>query len=620
MCRRTIFAGWLLLASGVTAEDRFQDLIEATVVPAVSPALEGATGDDVVARVRTVDPVDTVAVVLSPRSGGPTVEIPAWPFDRPRDDARRFLQDWFDVAAKTGAGRIQFPADETFLVTPKTRRGRHLKLDGLRDCVVDLNGSTLRLSRVSPGLVVRDCQRLSIRNGTIIGGGVIASVGRVARVSPTVRIEVLAAWRERLERAFRPIRPPLRTVGDIERADGETGWRLPASNYTELFVNRGGDTPSFVYRRGGYECDDALPDDAPEYVVGDHVWLQHENNAGHAIFLDNRDGDGLHDITLGDLTLINVPGMAVAGSVRRGLLMRRVRTAAADGEPFAVASDTVHLNSIAGDVVIRECDFGPSLDDKINIKGNWWRIDDADPESRTVTVVPAGRKTSVRRWGSAGDAVVLIDEDLTVIAEAELTSKAFRENGKRHRLTLRPWPPSDPVGRRIANATTAGGRIVIQGNTFGDTRAQGVVVQTSHVSIVDNTFRRNAGPPIDIRFDHSGWFESIAPRNIRVADNRFESCGGAVAKPNGPIRILQREPVVGEIVVVRDLDLQREVGGNAPPSADQSRGDSETLTSPTAAATGASVPSVASPSASSTTPAASSTGSPESSVPPTPSG
>ena len=390
-----------------------------------------------------------------------------------------------------------------------------------------------------------------MRNGTVIGAGVIATVGRVVRNDQKFRIDVASDRRHRLEESFRPVRPPLRTLGDLEHHGPH--WRLPGSAYRELFVNRGGETPTMTYRGGGFETDKRLPDDAPEFTPGRGVWLQHENNAGHLFFLDNRHGDGLFDVSLIDLRLVNVPGMAIAGSVRRGLLIDRVRTEPSADEPFAVASDTVHLNATAGDVVIQHCDFGPSLDDKVNIKGNWWRVDTVDRDASRCVVVPAGRKTSVRRWGSRNDRVIAIDGRRSVVARTELAGDAVRVGGRRHRLSLVTLPAEIGPGTLLANATTSGARIVIRDNVFRDTRAQGVLIQTSHVSVTGNHFIGIAGPAVDVRFVHDGWFESIAPRNVRVADNRYERCGVATDKPDGPVEVSQRDSEGGSVDVIQSL-------------------------------------------------------------------
>ena len=225
------------------------------------------------------------------------------------------------------------------------------------------------------------------------------------------------------------------------------------------------------------------------------------------------------------MVLENIPGMAIAGQIERGLHLDHFVTQRLSNQLvkgfLAVASDTIHLNASQGDILIEDCRFGASGDDHINIKANYWRVTNIDIPTRTVSVQPAGRSASLDIWGRRGHSVVFIDSSLKVLGETTLSKNSISDPKKQHRLILEEIPAGLAAGSLVANRTTSGGRLVIRNNKFGPTRAQGILVQTQHVLIENNSFDGIAGPAIQVKFAPKDWYESILPKNILIRENRF---------------------------------------------------------------------------------------------------
>lgn len=542
----------------------FETFHAATSVPAVSPAASKASFRDLRVRyTNLMNPEEMEAVVLKPRAVGGVYEIPKPP---PLADAYRFLKDQLDIAAQRGAGLVKFPPFHVFEIKPLKVQGRHLKLEGLKDAVVDLNGSTLQFTQVSVGMVIEDCQRVTLRNGSIRGRALLATIARVvADDSPAgVRFEVLPEFREALE-ATTLGKPQLLTIGSAEKSP-EGGWRLQPSGYAEMFVNRGESTNNFQYAptEGSFVAISPLNGPLPFKAGEDHVWLLHQNNGGHAVLLDNENGAGLEDITLERLNFVNIPGMVITGEVVRGLHLTEINIEKDDQDPlafFAASSDGVHINGNGGDIVVENCNFGPSGDDKINIKGNYWRISALNRTTGQVEVVPAERNTSVNRWGWAGQKLVFVDHDFAVLGTSELQENSMRDNGKKHQLQLSSIPEGVRVGSIIGNVDNGGGRTVIRNNRFGPTRAQGVLVQTSHMVVDNNFFDGIAGPAIKLNLALDDWYEAINPSNILIQNNRFTRSALSREKSNelvylhevdghgDPVQILDNIKITGNRIV-----------------------------------------------------------------------
>ena len=506
----------------------------ATALPAVSPAARDATANDLrVQYTGLMGPERIDVVVRKPVADGRVYQIPDLSDGL---NAYEFLKDHLDNGINRGVGLIRFPAGQVFEIDPPNPSGRHLKFEGLTDVVVDLNGSTLQFMQTSLGVLFEDCQRVVLMNGTIRGKGLLATVARVLpdNTPAGVKFEVLPQYRQQIEQ-HEAAQTQLHTVGSAEQSpDGQ--WRMGASGYAEMFVNRGDKKNNFRYSTddGAFVGSAPVDGEVPFQLGSDHVWLLHHNNSGHGLLLDNEDGKGNEDITIQNVAFVNIPGMVIVGEVVRGLHLKNIdiRTDGAGSPSFlAAASDGVHINGSGGDIVIEDSYFGPNGDDKINIKGNYWRVTAMDWHHSELTVAPAGRKTSVNRWGWAGHKLVFIDPDFEVIGTAVLQRDSEEAEEKSHRIFVDAIPKGVDIGDIVGNISNAAARVVIRNNVFKETRAQGVLVQTSHVIVENNLFERIAGPPIKLNLALDGWYEAINTSNVAIIDNRFVESATSVEKP-----------------------------------------------------------------------------------------
>ncbi len=536
----------------------FDSFRAATAARAVSPVLDQATPGDLQLRVpNLVDPAEMVVVVRKPKPIGGVYEIP---YPSPEIDKDRFLELHLETAAKRRIETIKFPPFQTFDLRPATPGGRHLKLEGLSDVTIDLNGSTLQLTRTSLGLLIQDCQRIALVNGRIIGSSMLATIAKVQPDdSPAgIKFELLPEFKERLERESIGV-PALLTVGSAEK--GPAGaWRIRATDYAEMFVNRDRSTNRFRYsvETGSFVSTSPITSPVPFNIGNDYVWLQHQNNTGHAILLDNEDGAGNEDITFERLAFENIPGMVIVGEVVRGLHLDRISIEKNPQDPlalFAASSDSVHINANGGDIVIENCFFGPNADDKVNIKGNYWKVDLIDRKTGQIVVVPADRKTSVNRWGWRDQKVVFIKDDFSLLGTAKLTADTIRDNGKRHELTFSEIPKQVELGSLVGNVDNSGARVVIRNNIFQESRAQGILVQTSNVLVENNRFEGIAGPAIKVNLSLNEWFESIDPNNILITGNKFVRCAGSRSKSHDLIFINQFNGQDQPVEVINHLKI-----------------------------------------------------------------
>ncbi|MEM9368781.1 MAG: hypothetical protein AAGD07_22550 [Planctomycetota bacterium] len=543
----------------------FETFLESTELPPTSPAASEATSVDLqVMQSGFMDPNGVHVVVLKPRAKRGTYHIPK----PPSGNAYDFLRDHLKRAAKADSGRIVFPKDAFIELESPPIEGlfdkgepvyaTHVMLADLEDCVVDLNGCTLKVLRQSRGITIRESKRVLLRNGTIEGSGLITSIARITPDdSPAgFRMDVLPEHQTILYEQYGDEPPPLITVGAAMKNAADQ-WRIAREDYSEFFANRS-DLPynHFRYVDGSYIATTAMGDNHyPFTPATTHVWLLHENNQGNAIHLDNK--DELEDVTIEDVVLRNIPGMGIAGEMNRGLHIQRVRFDLPDEEPsvFAVSSDGIHINANGGDILIEDNELGPNGDDKITVKGNYWRVTELIRGLGQVIVRPVDRKTSVRRWGLKGQRLIQVDRDYNVIAKTKLAASSKKDSSKQHKLELTEVPPSLEVGSIIGNVDHAGSRVVVRNNRLIDTRAQGVLVQTSHVAVVKNHFEGIGGPAIKLNMNMNLWYEAIRTGDVLIADNTFaETCFGRT-KPNDLIQFVQLNGNEQTVPIIDDVRI-----------------------------------------------------------------
>ncbi len=546
----------------------WNDLLEATAVSTVSPARADAD-DYVYDRRRIVADEAFRIVVRKPTSSGPVVNVSGLSNDP--EEAWRQLRHQLYEASRIGASVVRFPAGADIHLANASKGGPHLVIDGFTDTVFDLNGSTLHFDQMAPGIAISDSRRVVVRNGSLKSGELLASVAQVEAhaSSPTgIRLRVLPAYLNRLD-AQRPntdAEPALHTVGQVKRDAGR--WVIDACGNRDLFTNRGGALDQFAWvvssrgdeRAAWYEPRSGSARGHAPFPPGQYVYLLHRNNDAHGIVLKNHNAD-LEDISFEDLDLVNIPGMAIYGEVNRGIHLNRVSIVPDASDPLSMwgsSSDAFHINNHGGDVVVEESDFGASADDLVTAKGNWWIVEAIDRSTGSVTVGNAGKRHyNAHLWGERGHRFVAVDDDMHVVGESVQRARSDALSGNTHVVHLDTVPRALRVGSLVANPDLAGGRMLVRGNRFSNTRAHAVLAKAPHIIIEDNEFTNTAAPGIEFRFSPVGWHEGVATGNAIVRDNLFRNTGVGLDKRQRPVHVHQTDRNRGEIDVFDDLLLER---------------------------------------------------------------
>ncbi|KAA5546145.1 hypothetical protein FYK55_04415 [Roseiconus nitratireducens] len=439
-------------------------------------------------------------------SDGPVIDVPLTDTDNYHD----VVKDALEEASGQSGATVRFPENALIPVRPRRTGARHIKMEGLRNCEVDLNGSTIEFDQVSLGILIDDCESLTIRNGTIVGAGRLASR---AEFDKRRRCFVITDHDVPVEK--------LVTVGTVPAA-GEL--------YREIFVNRGKDVQwrydrgkhAFVYRGGPF----------PDWPDGQRVILQHENNQGHAIKLDAE--KRCRNITLSELVLVNIPGMGIVGEVDEGLTIDRVAMLPHDDAVMAVASDGIHVNHSGGGITISNCTIEFSGDDKVNLNSRFWMVEEVS--GNRMIVGPVDRPGSISKWGDVGDDVVFSTDTFEPIGDRAwtLSMPTTELSGKRHELLFTESVQAIQPGTLVVNRDRTSSGSVIRDNRFIGTRGSGVKMNASDALIEDNDFENCYSHAVVSQHASDLFWEGVFPHEITLRNNRAVGCGRheSKSKPN----------------------------------------------------------------------------------------
>lgn len=142
--------------------------------------------------------------------------------------------------------------------------------------------------------------------------------------------------------------------------------QIPASFVRVDAEDRGSGKVFFRYR----SCDHKLAVKCP-YAVGDPVVVNlAENRDRMGFFFEN-----CLDVTVENVTMRRGVGMGIVAQATANIELRKFDVVPEPGEEVTLTADAVQFVNCCGKVLIENCDIGHTLDDVINIHGNYLLVE-----------------------------------------------------------------------------------------------------------------------------------------------------------------------------------------------------------------------------------------------------
>jgi hypothetical protein len=443
------------------------------------------------------------------------------------------LQHLIDEQVAQGVQRIVVPPGD-YRVAPRDRV--HLRLSGLKDCEIRMEGVRMICTETTRALDIRSCENVTVRGLTIDYDPL-----------PFVQFVITAMAEDKRWLEMRL--PGGYEVNDlIEHADlghlvmlAPDGGRLRVIYGGPDRIEKVGPRLYRYTKHAGYRYD---PERFTE-EVGDVVVVNNHYAPGgrsnHAVLIGN-----CTNLTMEDITVYAAPMMAFFEGGCDGVTYRRcVNDRCPTDRDYrdreiprmrSSGRDGFHLLANRGTTVLDGCVSRYMDDDGVNIHGSGNAIDHVD--GRMAVVGDKHGRLTVAK----GDTVELISFRGERLGQATIVgvtaggdpTPEFLALWKEHIFQNRLAPSKtwviefdrDVQGAGPGTFVHAPGRVgsncVVRNCRFGFTRSRGIVLRGSNAVIENNTIEGNWQKGIMV----TGDFESLEggfPSHVRIVGNRVSS-------------------------------------------------------------------------------------------------
>ena len=422
-------------------------------------------------------------------------------------DNAEALNDAFAFCAANPGTRLLFEP-VTYYVSGQ------LKLEDLKDVLIDGNGARLLYDHGSSFFTLRRCACVEVRDLTFDWDWEKQPLGALARA------ETVKGEKNTLDFIFDvPAYAREDMLYAISQADPATGTYGAKGAHIETYE---GQNPDIIQQvtKIGEDTLRVVHNGTLSHFGGNSFILRSTAYGGSLIDIY----EACRDITLEGLKLYGGTGMGIIiGERTSHFALRNIfigpDPACADVRVTSLDADAVHISDSDGCFLIEDCDFSRQGDDDVNINSGVGWIHQVD--GNTVLFEADGSMNA-----DPGDTMLFRDKNfnLTEISAVVETSERL-EDGLR-RVTFREALP-DRVGERwfLFNGDNTGGNYVIRNNYFHEHRARSLLLQTSNGLVENNVFYKTTHNAIKIVMDINGvWHEGTGADNVVVRNNQFIEC------------------------------------------------------------------------------------------------
>lgn len=266
--------------------------------------------------------------------------------------------------------------------------------------------------------------------------------------------------------------------------------------------------------------------------VGNRLIFRHHPRSHPAFYITDST-----EIVCEDITLYYCPGMAVISQFTEHIRLERfhVRMHPEKKRIFTAAADGFHMVYAKGKIHIKDCHLENQLDDPVNIHGIYVQIQKQIDDYTFLGELVEGMQKGVP-LGRSGDTIGLVDQETMLTMDTNTLEEIEMLNKDYLYLKFKKPVTNAKPGDVLENLSYIPD-VLIEGCTFRNNRARGLLLTSGgKVEVRNNTFC-NAGAAILIEGDSNYWFESGAIHHILVTGNRFRDCAYVTDWGQAPIQV-----------------------------------------------------------------------------------
>ena len=243
------------------------------------------------------------------------------------------------------------------------------------------------------------------------------------------------------------------------------------------------------------------------------------------------------DIVCKDIELYHSEGMAFIAQYTENIELERFNITfnPKNRRAFTAAADGFHFVCCSGLIRIKDCLAENQLDDPLNIHGIYFRIREILGKGEYLAELVHHQQKGVKP-GKPGDVISLVDKRTmlekgnSMLAEYRILNKDFCVIKLEDEI--QGLVPGDVFENRSCSPD-----LCVEGSTFRNNRARGLLLTTAGKVIVKNNFLHVPGAALLISGDCREWFESGASGPVIVENNIFDKCAYVTNWGKAPIQV-----------------------------------------------------------------------------------
>ncbi len=388
-----------------------------------------------------------------------------------------------------------------------------LMLKGLKNVVFSGQNTTLYFHGETAGIKIEECENVYFENVNLDYGIPPFSIGTILESDGTTfKVQVndgysvdgstrISAFLEYSPMSFAP-----RTRGN------DIYGNVLSTNYL-------GDNVLSITFDGTY----SIP------PKGTLVILRHYLYEYDAIFIDRS-----KDVHFETVNIYSAPGMAARVHSSENLYFNRFNTKIKpnSGRLMTVTADALHFMDCLGDLKITNSLFENCGDDAVNVHGAFLEVQSVEGD-KVLAVNPRGYNFKP----SVGDKLEILSSlDLGLVSAVTVKTVKDHPSGGFVFTFEEGVDPKVASGQVIGNITRTP-RLEFTNNIARNKRCRGVLVQTRHALIANNTFANLSDGGVLLTADANDWYESLPAEDVTIKNNKFLRCNYAIGNTGGDISI-----------------------------------------------------------------------------------
>ena len=188
---------------------------------------------------------------------------------------------------------------------------------------------------------------------------------------------------------------------------------------------------------------------------------------------------------------------------------------------ISTIADASHFANCKGHVLIDNARFENMLDDGVNLRGTYVKVDKIIDENTLILELVHYEQLGYE-FAAKNDAVWFIKQPSPARQETGIVKNVRVLNEKYTELTFNDNIPADLKAGDILENKTWYPTFTIRNSTIMDHRARNIVVKTPLKTVIENNYLSSMMASILFRGETFNWFEAGAVGDILIQNNTFE--------------------------------------------------------------------------------------------------